>query len=76
MVTKRPYGRIATFYDLLNLPFEYRRYRPLRRLLFEGTGGNILDAGLALVEDRCVVHDIVKLLVLRQPQKEDPTEKT
>jgi len=29
------YERIAPFYDLLDLAFEYRRYRALRPLLFE-----------------------------------------
>jgi ubiquinone/menaquinone biosynthesis C-methylase UbiE len=46
-MTKRPaYGRIAWFYDLLDLPFEYRRYRPIRHILFDGVGGAILDAGV------------------------------
>jgi ubiquinone/menaquinone biosynthesis C-methylase UbiE len=40
------YQRIAPFYDLLDLPFEYRRYRRLRPLLFEGLSGRILDAGV------------------------------
>ncbi len=30
------YQRIAPLYDLLDLPFEYSRYRKLRPLLFEG----------------------------------------
>ena len=30
------YQRIAPFYDLLDLPFEYGRYRQIRPLLFEG----------------------------------------
>ena len=30
------YQRIAPFYDLLDLPFERRRYRALRPLLFRG----------------------------------------
>jgi ubiquinone/menaquinone biosynthesis C-methylase UbiE len=46
MTDKRPYTAIPKFYDLLDLPFEYRRYRPLRRLLFKGTGGEVLDAGV------------------------------
>jgi hypothetical protein len=29
------YERIAAFYDLLDLPFERRRYRALRPLLFQ-----------------------------------------
>jgi ubiquinone/menaquinone biosynthesis C-methylase UbiE len=40
------YQRIAPFYDLLDLPFEYGRYRRIRRLLFEGLSGTILDAGV------------------------------
>ena len=42
----RLYRRIAPAYDLLDLPFEYLRYRPLRRLLFAGLSGDILDAGV------------------------------
>jgi len=38
------YHRIAAFYDLLDLPFEYGRYRSLRPKLFEGLSGTILDA--------------------------------
>jgi len=40
------YQRIAPFYDLLDLPFECRRYRALRPLLFEGLTGRLLDAGV------------------------------
>lgn len=40
------YQRIAPFYDVLDLPFERRRYRALRRLLFEGLEGRLLDAGV------------------------------
>jgi ubiquinone/menaquinone biosynthesis C-methylase UbiE len=40
------YQRIAPFYDLLDLPFERRRYRPLRPLLFSGLAGRLLDAGI------------------------------
>ena len=40
------YQRIAPFYDLLDLPFESRRYRGLRPLLFAGLDGSILDAGV------------------------------
>jgi SAM-dependent methyltransferase len=42
----RQYRRIATFYDVLELPFEYGRYRRLRRLAFNGLSGRILDAGI------------------------------
>jgi ubiquinone/menaquinone biosynthesis C-methylase UbiE len=40
------YERIAPFYDLLDLPFEYGRYRNIPPLLFEGLAGRILDAGV------------------------------
>ncbi len=40
------YRHIAVFYDLLDLPFEYSRYRPLRIELFAGLNGTILDAGV------------------------------
>jgi ubiquinone/menaquinone biosynthesis C-methylase UbiE len=40
------YQRIAPFYDLLDLPFERRRYRALRPLLFHGMAGQLLDAGI------------------------------
>src|SRR4051812_21693400 len=39
------YRRIARFYALLALPFERKRYRPLRPLMFRGLSGHILDAG-------------------------------
>ncbi len=44
--TLQRYQRIARLYDLLDLPFEYRRYRRIRPLLFEGLSGRILDAGV------------------------------
>ena len=40
------YQRIAPVYDLLELPFEYGRYRRLRQLVFDGLSGRILDAGV------------------------------
>ncbi len=33
------YQRVAPLYDLLDLPFEYGRYRALRRQMFEGLSG-------------------------------------
>lgn len=42
----RTYERIAPFYDLLDLPFEYLRYRSIRPLLFHGLNGRLLDAGV------------------------------
>ena len=40
------YQRVAPLYDLLDLPFEYGRYRPLRRRMFADLSGAILDAGV------------------------------
>lgn len=40
------YQRIARFYDILDWPFERRRYRALRPLLFCGLTGRLLDAGI------------------------------
>jgi ubiquinone/menaquinone biosynthesis C-methylase UbiE len=40
------YQRIAWAYDLLDLPFEYGRYRKIRPELFAGLSGRILDAGV------------------------------
>lgn len=40
------YQRIASLYDVLDLPFEYGRYRHIRPQLFEGLSGQILDAGV------------------------------
>ena len=44
--TIQRYQRIAPVYDLLDLPFEYGRYRRVRRLLFQGLSGRLLDAGV------------------------------
>jgi SAM-dependent methyltransferase len=40
------YLRIAAIYDLLDLPFEFGRYRTLRPQLFDGLRGHVLDAGV------------------------------
>lgn len=40
------YQRIAWAYDLLDLPFEYGRYRKIRPQMFDGLSGRILDAGV------------------------------
>ena len=45
MSNQARYRRIAPFYDLLDLPFEYGRYRSLRREMFRDLGGRVLDAG-------------------------------
>lgn len=46
MAKKRTYAHVARVYDLLDLPFEYGRYRTIRPVLFEGAGGAVLDAGV------------------------------
>ena len=46
MTEKRPYVHLARLYDLLDLPFEYGRYRPLRRTIFQDLSGTVLDAGV------------------------------
>ena len=46
MTRKRIYSQVAWVYDLIDLPFEYLRYRPIRRMLFKGAGGAVLDAGV------------------------------
>jgi len=43
---RKTYQRIARWYDLLDAPFERKRYQPLRPLLFEGLKGRILEAGV------------------------------
>lgn len=40
------YQRIAPLYDLLDMPFERRRYQALRPLMFQNLGGRLLDAGV------------------------------
>jgi len=40
------YERIAPFYDLLDLPFERKRYTALRPLMFQDLSGELLDAGI------------------------------
>ncbi len=45
-MSRHKYQRIARLYDILDLPFERRRYQPVRRHLFEGAGGLVLDAGV------------------------------
>ena len=46
MAKKRTYNYIARIYDLLDIPFENRRYRQIRKLVFEGVEGTVLDAGV------------------------------
>ncbi len=42
----KTYKSIARLYDILDLPFEHGRYKPLRRVLFSGLKGELLDAGV------------------------------
>jgi ubiquinone/menaquinone biosynthesis C-methylase UbiE len=46
MSKRKVYNRIARIYDVLDLPFEYGRYRPIRPHMFSGLAGHILDAGV------------------------------
>jgi hypothetical protein len=50
--------RIAPLYDLLDLPFEYSRYRKIRPLLFQGLKGRVLDAGIYPPEVQVIGIDI------------------
>ena len=43
---QKTYNDIARFYDIFDLPFEHVRYKPLRRVLFDGLSGALLDAGV------------------------------
>jgi len=45
-MAQKVYRSVARFYDLLDLPFERRRYAPIRPELFQGLSGRILDAGV------------------------------
>lgn len=42
---RRLYGRASLYYDIIDWPFETLRYRALRRELWEGLSGRILDLG-------------------------------
>ena len=46
LAKRKVYNRVARIYDILDLPFEYGRYRPIRRLMFNELEGRILDAGV------------------------------
>lgn len=46
MLKHKTYNRISRLYDILDLPFEHVRYKPLRREMFKGVSGTILDAGV------------------------------
>ncbi len=40
------YERIAKLYDILDWPFEHFRYQSVRRVMWEGVNGDVLDAGV------------------------------
>jgi ubiquinone/menaquinone biosynthesis C-methylase UbiE len=44
--TEQRYQRIAPLYDVLDGPFEWLRYRPLRRLLCGSASGRVFEAGV------------------------------
>ncbi|MEH6631827.1 MAG: class I SAM-dependent methyltransferase [Halopseudomonas aestusnigri] len=46
MLKRKKYNSIAQLYDILDWPFEHIRYGPVRRVLFGGLRGNLLDAGV------------------------------
>lgn len=46
MEKRSKYERIARLYDILDMPFEFRRYQPMRRDMWAGIGGDVLDAGV------------------------------
>ncbi len=50
---RQRYDRLATFYDLIDLPFEYHRYRTMRPQLFAGISpgnGARMDYAMAVGE--------------------------
>jgi len=46
MTAAKIYTHIARLYDVLDLPFEYGRYRHLRQTIWTGIRGRVLDAGV------------------------------
>ena len=75
------YDRIARFYDIFDLPFEHFRYKPLRRILFDGLSGALLDAGVGngrnfpFYPDACTVTGIdlsPAMLERARPRKAQP----
>jgi hypothetical protein len=64
------YERIAWAYDLLDLPFEYGRYRKIRPLLFRGLSGRILEAGIGTGRNfpsECRAFDLHSLTLVLFP---------
>jgi ubiquinone/menaquinone biosynthesis C-methylase UbiE len=76
------YERIAPFYDLLDLPFEYGRYRHIRPLLFEGLSGRLLDAGVGTGRNfpyyptgaTVVGIDLSSAMLARAERRQHPTD--
>jgi ubiquinone/menaquinone biosynthesis C-methylase UbiE len=79
--TRERYQRIAPLYDLLDFPFEYRRYRQLRPLLFAGMSGLILDAGVGTGRNlpfypsgaKVIGIDVSAAMLARARQRRDQT---
>lgn len=46
MTLEQKFNRIASFYDWIDSPFERFRYRPIRKKIWSGLTGRILDAGV------------------------------
>jgi ubiquinone/menaquinone biosynthesis C-methylase UbiE len=46
MSKQKVYDRIARLYDILDLPFEQFRYKPVRMEMFKDLSGDLLDAGV------------------------------
>ncbi|SEO82980.1 class I SAM-dependent methyltransferase [Aquisalimonas asiatica] len=71
------YRRIAPLYDLVDLPFEWLRYRRLRRELCTGLCGHVLEAGvgtgqnLAFYPQGCTVTavDLSPAMLVRAEQR-------
>ena len=55
---RQRYDRLAPLYDLIELPFEYHRYRSMRPQLFAGISGIILDAGVGTASDVAVAMEL------------------
>ncbi len=79
MLKHKTYNRIARLYDILDLPFEHGRYKPLRRVLFDGVNGALLDAGVGTGRNfpfyptgsRVVGIDLSSAMLARARQRRD-----
>ncbi len=60
MSKRKIYDRIARLYDVLDLPFEHGRYKPLRRVLFGELNGALLDVGVGKSISKRELNGLVK----------------